>query len=130
VLTAARRDRFLAKTMPAANGCLIWTGAVRGGYGLFWMGDHTEQAHRVWFEHARWPVPEERVLDHLCRNRLCVNPDHLEPVTDRTNILRGIGPTAVNARKVLCIRGHELVPRRGGGRRCPECPRVLAREAA
>ena len=81
------------------------------------------------------PIPKDLCIDHLCRVRNCVNPAHLEPVTVRENILRGNGPTAVNARKQLCKYGHRLFgrnlyqkPRHGWpARECRTCNRFLAR---
>lgn len=72
-------------------------------------------------------------IDHLCRNRACFNPDHLEQVTNQTNILRGEGATATNARKTHCIRGHELVgtnliASRTNGRSCRICRNERRRE--
>lgn len=72
------------------------------------------------------PVPDGLVIDHLCRNRGCVNPDHLEAVTQQVNAIRGIGPAARNAKAVECIDGHalsgaNLYVTKDGRRQCREC---------
>lgn len=107
-------DRFWAKVDKGGpNGCWVWTGAVRTtGYGGINIGivngkrDRVAQAHRVAYELVIGPITEGLELDHLCRNRLCVNPAHLEPVTHRENGLRGSGPVGTNSRKTHCKRGH------------------------
>jgi hypothetical protein len=88
--------------------CWLWTGTIgTEGYGQMWTEkQRNEPAHRVCYEMFRGPVPVGLELDHLCRNRRCVRPDHLEAVSHQENTLRGIGPTAANARKNTCLRGH------------------------
>lgn len=96
-----------------ANGCWIWQGRINDqGYGDIWLPGikRYRRAHRIVYEHRVGPIPEGLTLDHLCRVRHCVNPEHLEPVTDRVNILRGEGPTAKNATKTHCEHGHEFTP--------------------
>lgn len=88
--------------------CIIWTGAKRGGYGRVGYLGANRLAYRVAYELACGPVPEGLVLDHLCRNRACINPDHLEPVTHAENILRGFNAAADNARRERCVNGHEF----------------------
>jgi len=91
------------------NGCWDWVGPLsKDGYGRIWNGTHNIRAHRFVFEQHKWPIPDGLTLDHLCRNRACVNPDHLEPVSNKDNVLRGFGPPARNARKNSCIHGHPL----------------------
>lgn len=111
--------------------CWEWTGGRQhDGYGWVWTGARPGYAHRVVYEWLVGPVPEGLELDHLCRNRTCVNPDHLEPVTRRENILRGEGITAQQARQTHCKRGHPLsgdnLYRHGGHRKCRACQRRMA----
>lgn len=93
--------------------CWLWTGSKNpNGYGqinVFVDGKRgIARAHRVSYEMANGPIQPGLKIDHICRVRHCVRPDHLEAVTERENILRGIGPTAINARKKNCPRGHPL----------------------
>lgn len=119
-----RRHSFIADE----NDCWIWQGGKKGdGYGsLFWNG-RAQPAHRVFYEELLAPIPEGLVLDHLCRVPACVNPLHLEPVTHRENILRGIGPSATTHRTNQCKRGHsEWKEKKVRGvyvRRCLVCER-------
>lgn len=113
--------------------CLIWNSAkVHDGYGLFFVNGKTVRAHRYAYEVAVGAIPKEKILDHTCRNRACVNTDHLEPVTIRENTLRGNGITAKNARKTHCHRGHLLsgdnLYFKNGSRYCKECKRVMKRK--
>lgn len=112
--------------------CWQWVGATASkGYGRVKYAGRLEVAHRLVFATLRGAIPDGLVLDHLCRNRGCVNPDHLEPVTNRTNILRGQSPTALNALKKTCSRGHRFEGENlgwyRGGRICRECQRVKQR---
>lgn len=90
--------------------CWNWKGALSGGgYGQVHLKDNkTVRAHRLTYELLVGPIPAGLQLDHLCRNRKCVNPKHLEPVTRRVNILRGVGASAQNAKRTLCKNGHPL----------------------
>ena len=115
------------------SGCWLWIGGhVRGGYGTIKLNGHQEMAHRVAYTLYRGEIPSGLTLDHLCRVPACVNPDHLEPVTLRINILRGNGLAARHARKRLCMRGHPLSPLRSRkgriGRVCQECIRRKGNE--
>ena len=101
-------ERFWAK-VNKTDTCWLWTaGTSVEGYGRFRLNDRSRKAHQVSYEMHVGPIPEGKVLDHLCRVPGCVNPAHLEPVTDRENILRGTAPAAVNAAKTHCKRGHEF----------------------
>ncbi len=127
-------ERFWPK-VEKTGACWLWTGALAGGSGQFWAGGKLVQAHRWAYEQANGPIPEGLTLDHLCRNRACVEVTHLEPVTNRVNILRGIGATALNARKARCKRGHRFTPeniytRENGGRNCRQCKRARDRSRA
>lgn len=88
--------------------CWIWPGVPNSdGYAQMRIGGKKKKLHRVMYELFVGKIPKGITIDHLCRNRLCINPDHLEAVTLKTNILRGVGPTAINAKKSCCPRGHQ-----------------------
>src|ERR1700752_466118 len=84
-------ERFTPKYRPLPNGCWLWTARIdsRTGDGKFFFDGHVNGAHRFAYAHFREPIPEGMHIDHLCRNRWCVNPDHLEVVTLMGNLLRG-----------------------------------------
>lgn len=91
------------------NGCWIWQLHItKQGYGADSFNNYPVPAHRTMYEKYKGPIPKGLQLDHLCRVRNCVNPDHLEPVTGKENVLRGEGFAAVNAKKTHCIHGHEF----------------------
>ena len=115
--------------------CWLWKGVLsHNGYGRFSIGRGKKaQAHRWAYESIIGPIPDGLHLDHLCRVRSCVNPYHLEPVTNRENILRGEGPTAVNSRAKECPKGHpysgeNLIVQHGTGRLCRECKNSANRD--
>mgnify|MGYP003292883006 CR=1 FL=1 len=89
------------------TGCWNWQGTVlRTGYGFVYFHKEKWLVHRLSWTLTHGPIPDRLTIDHLCRNRRCVNPEHLEPVTNRENILRGMSPMAMNARKTHCVNGH------------------------
>lgn len=107
--------------------CWVWTGnRHEAGYGRIMIDRVLWRAHRAVYEATVGPIPDGLHIDHLCRNRACVNPDHLEPVTEQVNILRGVSPHALNARKTHCQEGHpfagdNLLLWADGKRRCRIC---------
>lgn len=107
------------------QGCWLWKAAKNSaGYGQFSIRGKLYYAHRVSYELENGPIPEHLELDHLCRNRACVRPEHLEAVTRRVNQLRGASPTSDNARRTHCRRGHPLPPpNKHGKRQCMVCNR-------
>ena len=109
--------------------CWLWTGSLtRGGYGQIRADGRLQYVHRISCALVGHPIPEDLTADHLCRVRNCVNPDHIEAVSFRENVLRGIGPTADNARRGLCKKGHQLLQLFTEHRRdCRECTRERSR---
>lgn len=119
--------------------CWPWCGwQTRDGYGRY--GDPAVMAHHVTYETAVGPIPGHLEIDHLCRNRICVNPTHLEPVTARTNLLRSpFTLPSINAAKTHCPRGHEYTPENTylrikpkglTARECRTCRGMTGRRAA
>lgn len=117
--------------------CWEWqAGKGTNGYGLMRVDGRQTAAHRFAYQLYVGPIPEGLDLDHLCRNRGCVNPGHLEPVTRRENLMRGETITARKAAQTHCIHGHEFTPENTGRnsvtgtRRCRACDRARNRVAA
>jgi len=113
------------------NGCWPWVGSLNfGGYGQFWFNGEWGMAHKYSYSVHQHQIPIGLTIDHICRNRGCVNPAHMEVVSMRENIIRGVGPTAVNSRKTHCPKGHEytngntLVNKKSGKRQCRTCGKV------
>lgn len=110
-----------------SSDCWLWTRSLDGkGYASIKVDGRMQLAHRLSYTSLVGPIPKGLVLDHLCRVRRCVNPAHLEPVTDRENILRGEGFGAKNAAKTHCPQGHpydgaNTLIRPNGNRRCRAC---------
>lgn len=149
------RERIRSNVAIQDDGCWQWTGTLSDAGYPYMRLTRTKRAraHRVSYEAFVGPIPDELQIDHTCHNnsgcpggatcphRACVNPEHLEPVTNRVNTLRSESFTAVNAAKGACIHGHEFTaentyvnPRRGN-RSCRTCRRAIearyrARKAA
>ena len=103
--------------------CHIWMAWTNtSGYGQIRANGKSAMAHKISYELVRGPIPDGMTMDHLCRNRWCVNPYHLEIVTMRENVLRGISFAAKNAKKTQCPKGHPYnrINNRGA-RYCRQC---------
>lgn len=131
----ATAERFYAKVQPSNDGadCWLWTGATDPtGYGRFATEGRVALAHRVAWELMVGPIPEGMQIDHLCRRRECVNHQHLEPVPQRLNILRGSAPNARAIQTGRCKRDHDLADAYitpSGKRDCRIC-KAMRRRAA
>ena len=105
--------------------CWVWMGQKdRDGYGTFWFRRRNRRAHRVSYWASCGDIPEGLVIDHLCRNHWCVNPQHLQCVTVRENALIGDSVAAKNARKTHCPKGHAYDRHYGKQRYCSICEKA------
>jgi hypothetical protein len=129
-------ERFWTKVNKLELGCWIWTGTKNEkGYGTLAVYDgrnKSVRAHRISYELFHGRIPNGMVIDHICRNRLCVNPHHLRAVDHRTNSIENSSSvTAINFAKTHCNRGHELsgynLIEEPGRRRCRECKNITSR---
>lgn len=125
-MTIADLERFLSKVVES-DGHWLWTGCLDKGYGRFRHEGETRQAHRVAYEHFVGPIPDGMHLDHLCRIPGCVNPEHLQPVTARENVRRGLRGVL----RTHCTNGHRYTPETtglwNGYRYCRVCKRAQQR---
>ncbi len=128
--------RFWSK-VEFSDSCWLWRNGTRNGYGAFSLHHGVSRyAHRWAYEFCGGVIPDGYELDHLCRVPLCVRPEHLEPVTKTVNVLRGVGASALNARKTHCPQGHPYspdntyIPPRRNGRRCKACVSARRRDHA
>ncbi len=141
------RERIVARFWPKVNkdgpvhpvlgtACWLWAaGLGAGGYGKTTLRHKTLLAHRVAYELERGPIPPGLMLDHLCRVRRCVRPDHLEPVTARENTARSETPGAAMIRTGVCQRGHNVEEtgvsiNTHGERQCRACKNAKSAEWA
>lgn len=127
--------KLMSKVAIDSNGCWLWQGGkTYDGYARVHAGGKTRRVHRLMYQYHKGPIPEGLQLDHLCRVRHCVNPNHLEAVTARENLMRG--ETIASGKLKLpgfssthCPHGHEYTPentyiRPNGGRYCRTCERL------
>lgn len=134
---AHQLSRFWSK-VNKTNSCWVWTAGLNSnngkGYGQFYLNGKKVKSHRLSYEITIGKIPDGMVLDHLCRNRQCVNPDHLEPVTNRENVLRGdTHSSGHNRAKTHCPSGHEYSEEntrlsKSGYRKCKTCHRLWEAE--
>jgi hypothetical protein len=120
-----------------ADDCWVYPPNETTGYSRIMHDRHRQMTHRAVYEILVGTIPEGLQLDHLCRNRACINPDHLEPVTKQENLARGNGVMAKNARKTHCKNGHEFTeqniyrpPSRPDRRYCYMCQFGIRRIAS
>lgn len=123
------KEKFLSCVKKKDNGCWEWQKSTAKGYGRCnesVNGKRVQLAHRYSYILFKGFIPQNKHLDHLCRNHGCVNPDHLEPVTNYENMMRGNASASINAKKTHCIHGHEFtdentITRMRRGRLTREC---------
>ena len=132
-------ERMMTHTSPEPNtGCWLWTAHVHyTGYGIYEdpRVRKSRRAHRVVYELVNGPIPNGMVVHHKCETRCCVNPQHLEATTQKYNTLVGTSPSAINARKTHCYKGHLLTDDNlkitsTGRRQCRVCRQAHSRNQA
>ncbi len=129
--------RILEK-IEIVGSCWIYTGGLRRGYGKISINNKSVSTHRFVYEYYYGQLCPDLVIDHLCRNRACCHPDHLEEVTQKINVSRGLtgytkGGSSGNAKKTHCKQGHEFnvkntYIKKNGGRDCRTCNRLRSRK--
>src|SRR6266700_441189 len=129
------RARLLSKVQYADSGCWMWTGCTVRGYGQMRLKGQRIYTHRASYMIFKGSIPEGMVIDHLCRTPECINPNHLEAVTNKENLLRGEAPTIKIHRLGYCARGHEINnmntyinPKTGWIQHCRICERENQRK--
>lgn len=106
-MRASTLDRFVKKV--SFDGCWNWKASKdNDGYGNFWFKSKIYLAHRASYEMFVGSIQDGMTLDHICRNRSCVNPNHLRQMSLKENILCGDGVCAKKLKQTHCVRGHEL----------------------
>jgi len=121
-LTEQEAARFASKSKKARD-CLIWQGPLdKDGYGTFYLRRMNRRAHRVaWFS-IHGDLPDDHVINHVCRNPSCVNPQHLQAITRSENVMRDSGAiTYINSQKTHCPAGHPYDRIYSGQRYCSIC---------
>jgi len=128
--TSSEVETSFWKRVRKTQGCWDWAGSIHNstGYGYFYPSGETVLAHRFSYELNVGTIPEGLTIDHLCKNRRCVQPEHMEVVTIRVNLLRGDGFSGKNHRKTHCPSGHpyagdNLIVTGTGWRQCRRCHR-------
>lgn len=124
--------RFWDKVQVAESGCWEWTASTNHGYGYFKMHRKLHRVHRMTYEAWHGEIPISLEIDHLCRNKLCANPTHLEAVSHRENVRRGLNASYARNSATCRLGLHAITPANtrtdlNGKRRCIECKRASQR---